>query len=89
MGAYQTDGQGDQAVVQLHYYTQGCDWDITERDMEAEQLQAFGAADLGYGAELGYISIVEILECGAELDLHWTPKTLAAIKTDEFITQFV
>ena len=73
---FQTDGQGDQAIVQLHYFTTGADWYITERDCETEQLQAFGKADLGYGAELGYISIVELLECGAELDLHWTPKKL-------------
>lgn len=73
---YQTDGQGDQAIVQLHYFTPGADWYITERDCETEQLQAFGKADLGYGAELGYISIVELLECGAELDLHWAPKKL-------------
>jgi len=78
---YQTDGQGDQAIVQLHYFTSGADFYITERDMEEAQLQAFGKADLGHGGELGYISIVEILECGAELDLHWTPKTLAEIKS--------
>lgn len=76
---YGTDGQGDQAVVHLHYFVGGADWYITERDCETEQLQAFGKADLGHGAELGYISIVELLECGAELDLHWTPKTLAQI----------
>lgn len=46
------------------------------------QLQAFGLADLGYGGELGYISIVELLECGAELDLHWTPQTLAEVKRE-------
>jgi len=77
---YQTDGQGLDAVVQLHYFVAGCDWFITERDCESEQFQAFGKADLGYGGELGYISIVEILENGGELDLHWTPKTLKEIK---------
>lgn len=82
---YETDGQGDQAVVQLHYFTQGCDWYITERDMETEQLQAFGMADLGYGGELGYISIVELLECGAELDMHWKPKTLAQVNAERQI----
>lgn len=77
---YETDGQGDQAMARLHYFTGGCDWYITERDCETEQLQAFGLADLGYGSELGYISIVELLECGAELDLHWQPTTLADVK---------
>lgn len=76
---YQTDGQGDQAIVHLHYFLNGCDWYITERDMEPEQLQAFGLADLGYGRELGYISIVELMECGAELDLHWQPRKLNEI----------
>jgi hypothetical protein len=76
---YQTDGQGDQAVIQLHYFTPSADFYITERDCEDEQLQAFGKADLGYGAELGYISIVEILRNGAELDLHWNPKKLCEI----------
>jgi hypothetical protein len=76
---YQTDGQGDQALIQLHYFTPSADFYITERDCEDEQLQAFGKADLGYGAELGYISIVEILRNGAELDLHWNPKKLCEI----------
>ena len=78
---YETDGQGLDAVVKLHYFTGGADWYITERDCETEQLQAFGKADIFQdGGELGYISIVELLEVGAELDLHWTPKTLAQIK---------
>ncbi len=77
---YETDGQGDQAIIYLHYFTANCDWYITERDMEVEQLQAFGMADLGTGyPELGYISIVELLECRAELDLHWQPRKLAEI----------
>lgn len=74
---YDTDGQGQRAIAQLHYFTCGCDWYITERDQVTEQLQAFGLANLGYGGELGYISLVEILECGAELDLYWTPKPLS------------
>jgi hypothetical protein len=35
-----------------------------------------GAANLGYGAELGYISLPELLAAGAELDLHFTPRPL-------------
>jgi hypothetical protein len=34
----------------------------------------------GYEPELGYISIEELLENGAELDLHWTPKPFSKIK---------
>lgn len=77
---YQTDGQGDDAVAVLHYFTASADWYITEKDSETEQLQAFGLADLGYGAELGYISIAELLSVGAELDLHYEPQPLRAIR---------
>ncbi len=78
---YETDGQGDQAVVQLHYFTSDCDWYITERDCMDEQLQAFGLACI-WEEEVGYISIKELVEAGAELDLHWTPKTLGQVKAE-------
>ncbi len=75
------DGRGDKAIVYLHYFKGGCDWFIYEKDMETEQHQAFGLADLfGDGGELGYISIVELLANNVELDLHWTPKTLGEVK---------
>lgn len=77
---YDQEGKGDQAIVYLHYFRGGMDWYITERDMEDEQLQAFGLADLGYGGELGYISIIELVGLGVEMDLHWKPKTLAEVK---------
>ena len=74
---YGQEGLGDRAVVHLHYFTGSQDWYITERDTTSEQHQAFGLADFGDGfAELGYISIAELIRCGAELDLHWTPCTL-------------
>ncbi len=75
----ETDGQGDDAIAYLHYFMGGFDWYITERDMEREQLQAFGLADMGC-PEVGYISIVELIANGVELDLHWTPKPLKAVK---------
>ncbi len=70
---YQTESQKEK-VIHLHYFLGGCDWHIIERDSSDEQLQAFGWANLGYGAEMGYIPIQEAIECGAELDLHWEPK---------------
>lgn len=79
---YEQDGKGDEAIVSLHYFKNGMDWYITERDQEEMQYQAFGLADLGIGQpELGYISIEEITDNGAEIDLHWTPKTLGEVKT--------
>ena len=77
---YGQDGKGDQAVAHLHYFTGGCNWYITEKDQESEQLQAFGLADLGHGGEIGYISLVELLENDVELDFHFRPKTLAEIQ---------
>jgi hypothetical protein len=77
---YEQEGKGDDAIVYLHYFRGGADWYITEKDKEARQLQAFGLADLGYGSELGYISIVDLVRLNVELDLHFEPKTLGEIK---------
>lgn len=91
--SYETDGQGDAAVAHLHYFKGVSDFYITEKDAGSpkdetpgQQLQAYGLADLGPGhgeAEKGYISIQELIDNGVELDLHWTPKTLAEIKAEK------
>ena len=81
---YETDGQGDNAPVTLHYFKGGSDWYITERDMESEQLQAFGFACLNgdtQNAELGYINIQELISYGVELDLYYDTETLGEVKT--------
>lgn len=83
---YETDGEGDNAVAYLHYFSSNCDWFITEKDEYSDgegQIQAFGLADLGYGGELGYISIAELIALNVELDLHFKPSTLAQIKARE------
>lgn len=80
---YEQDGKGDQATAHLHYFVGGCDWFITEKDMDDGIQQAYGYAIINGDdemAECGYISIEEITRCGAELDLHFTPCTLAEIK---------
>lgn len=73
---YSTDGQGNAAIARLHYFRGGVDAWITERDSSEVQHQAFGLIDLGHGAELGYISIQELIDNGVELDLYWSLKTL-------------
>lgn len=79
---YEQDGLGEEAIVSLHYFTGSQDWYITERDMEEVQHQAFGLADLFQdGGELGYISIVELIQHGVEIDFHWQPKTLGAVRS--------
>lgn len=85
---YETDGQGDAATVHLHYFLGGSDWYIVERDGSDEQLQAFGLAILNgdtINAEMGYINIGELVAHGVELDLYWTPRTLAEIKKEKRI----
>jgi hypothetical protein len=75
--AYEQESKGDQAIIYLHYFIGNCNWWITEKDCEFIQHQAFGLADLGYGAEYGYISIEELIENGVELDFYYKPRTLA------------
>ena len=88
---YETDGQGDKAKAILHYFTRQSDWWITERDAGSPddevpgiQSQAFGFACLNGDyemAELGYISIQELIEHGVELDLYYKPQTIGEIKS--------
>lgn len=78
------DGKGEEAIVYLHYFGHG-DWYITEKDIESEdepgQHQAFGLADLFHdGGELGYISIVELMDAGVEMDFHFKPRTLRELR---------
>lgn len=84
---YEQDGLGEDAVVHLHYFIGGIDAWVTEKDMGAgddddRQHQAFGKICLTGNkedAELGYISIAELIEEGVELDLYWIPKPLGQI----------
>jgi hypothetical protein len=84
---YQTEGQGTAAVAHLHYFGGAVDAWITERDIgdstgNGAQLQAFGLITMTgsrQDAELGYISIAELIDNGIELDLYWNPKTLGEL----------
>ncbi|MPQ56251.1 hypothetical protein [Duganella sp. FT27W] len=86
---HQTASQGDQATAPLHYFSGAVEAWITEKDMgnptagDVSQRQAFGLITLSGDvetAELGYISLEELIGCDVELDLYWTPKTLAEIR---------
>lgn len=89
---YETEGMGDAAPVTLHYFLGGSDWYIIERDLDGEQLQAFGFACLNgdkQNAEFGYICIQELIRLNVELDLYYKPQTVKDIKTkyDKFTTE--
>jgi N12 class adenine-specific DNA methylase len=81
---YEQDGLGDDAVCHLHYFNGSTDVYITERDMEAEQHQAFGFVILNgdiQNAELGYVSIEDLKNVpGMEVDLHFEPMHLRNVK---------
>ena len=81
---YSQEDKGEEALYLIHYFVGGADWyisEISEPDEEGNII-AFGYADLGFGAgELGYSVINEIISV-AEIDLHWTPKTLKQIKKE-------
>ncbi len=70
-------------TAHLHYLTPyaNADWWIIEKDTSTEsQRQAFGLARI-HCAELGYIPICELIEIpDVELDFHWKPKPLSAIR---------
>ena len=76
---YDQDGLGVQAIAHLHYFKNNMDWFITEIDQEPEQHQAYGCVNLGYGFEIGYISITELIKNQVELDLYFESKTLKEI----------
>lgn len=82
---YQTDNQSDGALVSLHYFLGNSDWWIIERDKREDQESSFGFVCINGDkrcAELGYISIVELLSFGAELDLYWKIKTIGDVMSE-------
>ena len=88
--SYQTEGQGDDAVIHLHYFTPSWDFYITEKDMGDSDDEIPGAQWQAYGyrrmnsEKFGYICIEEMLPHElTQLDFHWTPKTIGEIKGRE------
>lgn len=83
---YETDGQGKDAVVYLHYFLGSYDGWITEKDQgdgtaDLSQYQAYGFASFSgkENGEFGYIGIQEIIDNQVEIDLYWTPKKVKDI----------
>lgn len=82
---YEQADKGDQAIVFLHYFHGDSHWFVTEKDVNGGVDQAYGYAIL-HGdeqcAELCYISIRELTRCNVELDLYFSPCTLAEVKAE-------
>ena len=87
---YETDEiRKNDKIAYLHYFTSSSDWYIVEKDMETEQLQAFGLAILNGNiedAELGYINIEE-LKRYAELDFYFDPKKISEIIEEDTVSE--
>jgi hypothetical protein len=77
------EGKGDDTLAYIHYFQGGADWYITEKDMENQQLQAFGMVDLGYGPEMGYINIEDLQASGIEIDFHFKPTAIGLLKEQD------
>lgn len=69
-------------VIYLHYFYGNQDWYVTELDKSTGE--CFGYANLGYGAELGYMSIPEFVANGkVELDFYFEPQVWSSINKSE------
>ena len=66
-------------IAHLHYFKGGFDFYMVEMDALPELSKCFGFIK-GHETEWDYISLPDILKAGVELDLHWTPKSIAEIK---------
>lgn len=78
---YQTKDQED-PIAYLHFFTGSWDWWITEKDVEPEQIQAFGfvKSELCPDGEWGYVNLEEITKEGAELDLYFSPAPVSKFR---------
>ena len=82
---------GGQANWYITEKDKGCEDDYDPTSVmyptRGQQNQAFGLADLfGAGdsdcAEMGYISLPEIMSVKGELDFHWKPRPLSEVKKE-------
>jgi hypothetical protein len=78
---YGQDGVTDKTIY-IHYFYGNQDWYITEYDRNSGEF--FGYVNLGYGAEMGYLSVDEIVNNGKiELDFYFQPTLWSNIDNDK------
>mgnify|MGYP006294854775 CR=1 FL=1 len=90
---YATDGQGDDAIARVKFYTVYSDpgWTWYATEYSPKERLFFGLV-MGFEAELGYFSLDELEafhgpgvrhpEINIVRDPHWTPRTLAECRWD-------
>lgn len=85
-GLYATDGQGEAALVGVHYFSPYTGWDWYGIEYDAKTRTFFGWVK-GLDAEYGYFNLDELEAAtlangvpAVERDLYWTPVTLGEVK---------
>jgi hypothetical protein len=74
--------QAQDPIVRAHYFTPAADWYVIEHDALAPD----GMVHLCYGLvswqdeELGYFTLDELREAGAEHDRNFTPRKLSEVR---------
>lgn len=78
-----TEGQMEDAIARVHYFSGGSDWFVTEYDPETGE--AYGWAELvSGGGEFGYLHLPELARVRVfgilpvDRDLDWEPMTVGA-----------
>jgi hypothetical protein len=82
------DGKGGKAVAYVKFFTPDSSWTWYATEFDGQDM-FFGLVE-GQEKELGYFSLLELqnargpMGLAIERDLHWMPKTLAAIAPEMF-----
>ena len=78
---YEQEGKGEDAVVYVKFFLPGTRWTWYATEFNTKDI-FFGWVKSGISAdfdELGYFSLSELKEVGAERDLYFEPKPLKEI----------
>lgn len=72
-------------LIYLHYFINGADWYIIEKDADVDgrgQIQAYGLVDFDEGLQETFISIKQLLMNHAQLDLAFQPRTVSELQVN-------
>ncbi len=81
---YSQDGKGDEALVQVKFFTPDSNWTWYATEFDPETRTFFGLVD-GFEKELGYFTLDELegatgpLGLAIERDMYWEPKPLGQV----------
>jgi hypothetical protein len=83
---YAQEELGEQAIVHVKFFTPDANWTWYATEFDPQERIFFGLV-VGFETELGYFSLDELQEVKGglglpvERDVHWTPGTIAAVRT--------